>query len=440
MKNKLTFLIKTNLKKKFSSKVFIIINIFLLLLIVGVMNIDKIVEYFGGDFSKPTTIYVYDNVNSYDLFKSSLEQNAIYVSDSVKFDIQKLDTSIEEKKNRITEDKSKDIILILEKDSVNYLNVKIISYEYIDSILYQNIMTALNNTKTNLALIDNNISNEVMSKLFNEVNIEREYLSDELEENGELMSLLSSIVIPVFIIPIFLLIVMSVQFIGAEINEEKSSRSMEIIISSVSAKTHFLSKIISTNIFIISQNLLLLLYGLVGFVSRTIITGKKMTESFSGEISNYITMFLNSGILERLVKALPLIIILVLLTFFIYSLFAGILASMTTSMEDFQQIQTPIYLVLMLAYYLAIIASIYDKALFIKIFSFIPFVSGILAPVLFLLGQITYLDMLISILLLLITNYLFMHFGFKIYKVGILNYSSSKLWKKMFTAMKGKGE
>jgi ABC-2 type transport system permease protein len=436
MKSKLSFLINNNLKKKFSSKVFLFINVILLILIIGVVNIDKIVEFFGGDFSKPTIIYVDDNINSFDFFEDSFNETIVYLSDTIKYEIVKLDVSLEKKKSEIINDKTKDIILVLDIDDNNYMTSKIISYDYIDSILYQSIVNALNNTKTNLMLSHSEVSNELLTNLLSDVQIEREFLSDEIEENEELLNMISSIVIPVFIVPIFLLIVMSVQLIGAEINEEKSSRSMEIIISSVPAKTHFLSKIISTNIFIISQNILLLVYSFLGLTIRTLITDKKLSDSFGLNISSYIDTFLESGMLNKIVNALPIIIILILLTFLIYSLFAGILASMTTSMEDFQQLQTPIFLVLMFAYYLAIIASIYDKALFIKIFAFVPFVSGILAPVLFLLGQISYLELIISMIILVIFNYLFMHYGFKIYKVGILNYSSNKLWDKMFKAIR----
>lgn len=436
MKSKLSFLINNNLKKKFSSKVFLFINVILLILIIGVVNIDKIVEFFGGDFSKPTIIYVDDNINSFDFFEDSFNETIVYLSDTIKYEIVKLDVSLEKKKSEIINDKTKDIILVLDIDDNNYMTSKIISYDYIDSILYQSIVNALNNTKTNLMLSHSEVSSELLTNLLSDVQIEREFLSDEIEENEELLNMISSIVIPVFIVPIFLLIVMSVQLIGAEINEEKSSRSMEIIISSVPAKTHFLSKIISTNIFIISQNILLLVYSFLGLTIRTLITDKKLSDSFGLNISSYIDTFLESGMLNKIVNALPIIIILILLTFLIYSLFAGILASMTTSMEDFQQLQTPIFLVLMFAYYLAIIASIYDKALFIKIFAFVPFVSGILAPVLFLLGQISYLELIISMIILVIFNYLFMHYGFKIYKVGILNYSSNKLWDKMFKAIR----
>ena len=35
-------------------------------------------------------------------------------------------------------------------------------------------------------------------------------------------------------------------------------------------------------------------------------------------------------------------------------------------------------------------------------------------------------------------NYLLVKYGLKVYKVGILNYSESGLWKKMFKAVKEK--
>ena len=61
-----------------------------------------------------------------------------------------------------------------------------------------------------------------------------------------------------------MLIIFLVQMIGAEVNEEKTTKSMEIIISNVSPKTHFLSKVLSSNLFVIIQGLLLFVFGLIG--------------------------------------------------------------------------------------------------------------------------------------------------------------------------------
>jgi ABC-type Na+ efflux pump permease subunit len=82
------------------------------------------------------------------------------------------------------------------------------------------------------------------------------------------------------------------------------------------------------------------------------------------------------------------------------------------------------------------LAPTFEGSLFIKIFSYLPFVSTLIAPPLLLIGQINIFDVSISIILLVGAIYLMMVYGMKIYKVGILNYSTSKLWHKMFKAVK----
>ena len=225
-----------------------------------------------------------------------------------------------------------------------------------------------------------------------------------------------------------------VQMIGAEINEEKTTKGMEIIISNVSPTVHFASKIIAGNVFVLAQGLLLILYVVLGLGIRFVSTGAVI----GGEVQTYVGDIINSlkisGVLPVLSKAIPLTIILMLITFLAYSLVAGILASMTTNMEDFQQLQTPIIIVSLVAYYLSMMAAMFEGSLFIKILGFVPFISSLLAPALLVLGQFSIVDMVISILITCATVFLLYKYGIKIYKVGILNYSQNNLWKKMFKA------
>ena len=95
-----------------------------------------------------------------------------------------------------------------------------------------------------------------------------------------------------------------------------------------------------------------------------------------------------------------------------------------------------IMVISLIGYYLAMMAGVFKGALFIRILSYVPFISAILAPSLLVLGQIGIIDIVVSIILVMITNYLLIKYGLKIYKVGILNYSSKDLWKKMFKALK----
>ena len=124
------------------------------------------------------------------------------------------------------------------------------------------------------------------------------------------------------------------------------------------------------------------------------------------------------------------------LTFIAYSLLAGIFASMTTNIEDFQQLQTPIMLISLAGYYLSMMAGMFEGAVFIKVLSFVPLISAILVPSLLVLNQIGVMEVFISIIIMIGFNYLLIKYGLKIYKVGILNYSSKDLWKKMFKAIK----
>ena len=226
--------------------------------------------------------------------------------------------------------------------------------------------------------------------------------------------------------------------IGAEVNEEKTTKSMEIIISNVSPKTHFLSKILSANLFVIIQGVLLILFSIVGIVVRYIITGGNLMNGLDSEMTGFINGLSLNGVMDTIGVMLPIIIVMILLTFFAYSLLAGILASMTTNLEDFQQLQTPIVIISLIGFYLSMMASMFTGSLFIKVMSYIPFISCLLSPILYIMGDVGLIDLLISILLLIGTIYLLIKYGLRIYKVGILNYSQTGLWKKMFMAIKEK--
>lgn len=442
MKNKFIYLTKESIKSKINTKWFKIMNLFLLILIPCLVNLDSIIKFFGGEFDEPTKVYIVDEVIVYDELKMSLENNNL---GNYKLDVIDSNKTIEELKTEIIEEEKDDIIIYI-KSSDNTFDVEIMSYEYIDTILYQGIVTSLNTVKSNVALLNSKIDLEILESVYKEVNVERVFLNENLKENEELMELIGTVLMIIFILPCFFLIITIVQMIGAEINEEKSSKSMEIMISSVSPKIHFLSKLISANVFAIVQGILFIIYSLIGSAIRVFMF--KDTLSNLGEVANttvevsqvneYIKMFIESDMSSRLVEGIPLIIILLILTFLAYSLFTGVLASMTTNMEDFQHVQSPIMVFLMTGYFLAIFSVMYDGSILMKVFSFIPLVSGILAPVTYTLGQITLLELCISNIILALTCVLLFKYGLRVYKVGILNYSSDKMWSKMLKALKTK--
>lgn len=432
VKNKFWFLTKMSLEKKIKNKTFIIVNILLFIVLAALMNIDKIVLFFGGNFDKQNNIMIVDNTNkTYEIFKNTMEKEETIIDTGLKYKITKID---DEKKARKKVKKDEDIVIVINEDDDNIIKTTMITYGYINSNLYQLINSSITAAKQNLAMEEVGISPDDLNKISKSVEIKREYVEKNKSEEEEKNEFVMGVVTPIVILPFFMLITLVVQMVGAEINEEKSTRSMEIIISNVSTKVHFFSKILASNLFIVMQCLLLGVYSLIGMLLR----GGKSLESIQNidAISQVTSGMDINGILNSVISDIPMVIILMIITLFGYSLLAGILASMTTNMEDFQQLQTPIFVVSLVGFYLAIMNSMFDGALFIRILSYVPFISAILSPSLLVTGVIGFKDILLSILLMIVVIYLLIKYGLKIYKEGILNYSSNKLWKKMLKALK----
>ena len=435
MKNKFWYLTKYGLKKKFKSKSFIISNIILFILLVGLLNIDTIISFFGGDFEKDVNVYVLDNTNNnFDSFKDNYEKVKIILDnndDKVKI------SKGEKEKEKLEKDieGTTDIIVILNNDSDNYINASIITENYIDPFIYQSLIQTINNTKYEIALRNSNIDVEELNNISKTVQIDRIILDDSKNTEEENMNTVMGVVFPTIIFPFCMLIILLVQMIGTEINEEKTTRSMEIIISNVSARVHFFSKLVSNNVFIITQALLLFIYGAIGFIIRGIV-GTGINSDLTEEISKTISSLSESGLFDKLYYIIPVTIILMILSFIAYSLIAGILASMTVNTEDYQHIQTPIMIICFIGYYLAVMSSMFNGSIFIRILSYVPLISCLLSPALLVIGQITIIDVMISVAALLLLIGVLSKYGLKIYKIGILNYSTDKMWSKIFKAAK----
>lgn len=436
MKTKLRFLIRQSLKKKTDTKWFKAANILILILLVGVINIDRIISFFGGDFAETTKIYVVDQANAYELFKTNFDTMANSLEDFGNYELEQTSKSVEELKENLEEEGS--IILDIHLSETNYIDAATYSFDPLDMITEQVLQTSLNTIKSVYVLEQSGISESEIAALTSNVVITKNVTNPEMDENAEGKDILSSGLILIFIVPFFLLITMLTQMIGAEINDEKSTRGMEIIISNVSPKIHFLSKIISSTLFVLVQAGILVVDVAIAFLIRKLLGATGVSSEVTGFIGSTLEMVKNTGVLDLLVKGLPFIVLLFLFSFLAYAIVAGVLASMTTNIEDYQQLQTPLMIILMVGYYIAIMASAFEGAIFVKIVAYVPMLSFLVAPVIYLLGQISLLELILSTVICGVVTYLFFYFGLRIYKVGILNYSSQNLWKKIFKSIKEK--
>lgn len=423
MTRKFFYLMKLSFNKKLKSKWFIAVNIILALSLFALFNLNSIITFFGGEFDKPLKVLVYDKTNiSYPYLKNNI--------DSLTSELEDKKIVVKSVSNESKKIKDDEILISLNLDD-NLLKAKVISDKKIDSSVYQVIYQGLNVTKQQVLMERLNLDTNTLALLSTNIDIDRVVLSDKKSQD-ENMSLVMSTVFPSLILPFFMLIIFLVQMVGGEICEEKTTKSMEIIISNVSPKVHLLAKIVANNLFVLLQALLLFIYGLIAFF----ISSRNGSLNIPSEITSVWDSLSASGLINDIVSLLPFLLVLIILSFLAYSLLAGILASMTTNIEDFQQLQTPIVFILLAGYYLAIMAGMFQGSIFLKIAGYIPLISCLLAPTLYIMGEISILDILIAIILLIGLLYLLVRYGMKIYKVGILNYSNEKVWSKFIKAFR----
>lgn len=437
MKNKLKFLVNMSLRRKIKTKWFVLANVIFALLIVGLFNVDTIINAFGGDFDDAQKVYVVDNSNeeykTFDILKKQSEEYKSMTNNSDEaFDFKRTKKDAKE----IIEDDKDTWVLVIDNDSENVIRAKLVSEGYASATEYAQITMIMNNVKSTLALAESNISASELAKISAPIELDREILDENKKSEAESTQMIMSTVFPLIILPFFALTIFLVQMVGAEVNDEKTTRGMEIIISNVSPKVHFFSKVISSNLFVLIQGVLLIAYAAIGIGIRIYSGSNNILGATSFDISSLLDGIVSSDVTSQLGYVIPLALVLMILTFIGYALLAGILASMTTNTEDFQQLQMPIVILSLVGYYLAMMAGVFEGSLFIKIFAFVPFISAILAPSLLILGQIGIFEFVIAIILMILTNYILIKYGLRIYKVGILNYSSKGLWKKMFKALR----
>ncbi len=234
--------------------------------------------------------------------------------------------------------------------------------------------------------------------------------------------------------------------------EEKTSRIIEVIVSSVKPFQLMMGKIIGNA----SAGLLqFFIWGIILLILSIVsssVFGVGMTEMQAAKLSpeqvEAMKQAADAGVMETLMQEffrLPLVTIFVLFIFyflggfFLYSsLFAAVGAAVDNE-TDTQQFMLPIMLPLILGVYIGFATVINDPHGPIStIFSMIPFTSPIVMLMRVPFG-VPWYEIAISMALLLFTFVFMVWMAAKIYRVGILMYGKKPTYKDLWKWMKYNG-
>ena len=234
--------------------------------------------------------------------------------------------------------------------------------------------------------------------------------------------------------------------------EEKTSRIIEVIVSSVKPFQLMLGKIIGNA----SAGLLqFFIWGILIFILGTLLTsllGINMAEMQTANLSaEQLEAAKNVAggdkmqVLIQEVLRLPLLKLFVLFIFYFlggYMLYSSLFAAVGAAVDnetDTQQFMLPIMLPLILGVYVGFATVINDPHGPISVaFSHIPLTSPIVMLMRVPFG-VTWTELAISMSLLLVTFMFMVWLAAKIYRVGILMYGKKPTYKDLYKWLKYKG-
>lgn len=426
--NNLKLIIKREYLAKIRNKSFVIMTFLSPLIMVGMIFLIAYLANLNN--SKTSTISILDET---DLFIGEFETN-----EDVKF----VDYSQLSKSKALDSTEHNEymgMLYIPETDSTKNLENEIQFYtgESSDNHLIEAIEQKLSNIITNHKLTEKHIDLQKIADSQTEITVKMENFS------GEQTSKMSNYV-KIFFgggagYLLFMFIIIYGNMVMRSVIEEKTSRIIEIIISSVKPIELMAGKILGTTMAGITQFLIWILFGGVLFIAFSLFLDIDFT-ALSQASPQDIDLDSTTGFVQEImidIANLPLFALIVyFIIYFIggYFLYSAIYAAIGAAVDnetDTQQFIFPITLPLMLGIYVGIFSVIGDPhgtvALF---FSHIPLTSPIVMLMRIPFG-VPWWEVLISLGTLFISIIFVAWIGAKIYKVGILMYGKKPSFKEM---------
>ena len=232
--------------------------------------------------------------------------------------------------------------------------------------------------------------------------------------------------------------------------EEKTSRIVEIIVSSVKPFQLMLGKIIGNASagllqFFIWSVIITVILTVISSVFGVDMTGVQASNVGPDQVEVIKQTSKGGGEFIGELLKLPLGLIFVLFIFYFlggYFLYSSLFAAIGAAVDnetDTQQFMLPVMLPLILGMYVGFATVISDpNGPISTIFSIVPFTSPIVMLMRVPFG-VPWYEIVISMVLLLTTFMLMVWFAAKIYRVGILMYGKKPTYKDLYKWLKYKG-
>ncbi|QJD86828.1 ABC transporter permease [Cohnella herbarum] len=417
MNNSLWTVMGFTMRNKLRSKSFIIMTAVLAVLLIVVGNLPYLIDKLGGSGDKVTKVGY------------AAGQQAPIIEGLTKFYTNIPESNVElvpqasetELKSALENGDVKGYLTFVEDTAVGFPKVTYNSKSAFEGGTASSLSAALQQVKMELILNDG-LNEEQKAQLFAPVSFETQKVSftneegKTEEEQGVAIGLTY-----VMIIMLFMAVMITGQLIATEITAEKSSRVMEIIVTSVSPLKQMWGKILGTFVVAIIQIVILI-----------------------GALVANLTLPHNKDILKDLGINLgdvdPMLMIYAgffyLAGFFLYATLFAAIGSIVSRTEDLGQAIMPITMLTLVGFYIAIFGLQQPDSTLMLVCQYIPFFSPFIMFLRIGVAEPAWWEIIISIGILIASILAIGWLSAKIYRVGVLMYGKRPSVKEIIKAMK----
>jgi len=227
----------------------------------------------------------------------------------------------------------------------------------------------------------------------------------------------------VMVILMFLVIALYGQMVATRVATEKSSRTMEVLATSVSPVELLCGKVMGVGLAGLLQMGIFILAALA--VIRGVVSRSVMLSVIAGQILS-ISAF-----------DIGCLVLYFVLGFLLYAFIFGALGSMVSQLEDLSGLASMPMYIFMIGYFISIFSSIGGESGFImKLASFVPFWSPVVMFARMSVEEVPVIELVISLGLLVATAAVIAWLSARIYRSGMLRYGKPPRFREIMNAAK----
>lgn len=390
---------------RLKSKSFIFSTVFILLILTLFANIDTIVKFFMGD--EEEKVAVIDETNElYPILEQTIAET------DEKLTVTLFEESEEAGKEAVQNDEY-DGLLVLSFDDHEYPQATFYENDAVESWTQMNLEQQLQQIKVAFATERSGIDEQTLATIYEPISFEKIALDETAKTDAELNAARGIVYIMLFVL--YMAVIIYGQMIATDVATEKSSRVMEILISSASPITHLFAKIIGIALLGLTQMLVIFMYALYLFKTKGSEVSDALIEEFGFSLENMSLLIYG--------------IVFFLLGYLLYATIAAMLGSLVSRVEDVQQLTMPLIFLVMIAFFIAMFGLAAPDAKFITITSYIPFFTPMIMFLRIGMLEIPAWEIILSIAILIVTIILLSWLSARIYRGGVLMYGPSRSLK-----------